>query len=420
MPPGGFASFESMTPLSRGRDDELHKIIHEMETKLTDSMSKKCSTAEAHESCTECQSVHYDKATATFHLHFRENASPVSVPSWVMRDLCMCSECWNPVSNQRDLPHMLKGPPPMAESVTKLPGELRVTWSDGHLSEYKLPTLRRLLRQEKLPEEKLWDSNLKQQPPAMQYNHLFEPEGVRELATQVLTHGFCVVRGVPLEKTVADDIGHLIGHKRPTSMYGPDFMLTVEPPDSNMNDSSLSDIEILHHTDGCYLQQPPSLQVLLCFDPGRQGTGVSSLIDGFAIADEIRLLSPSAFKVLAERPVEYHFQDDRHQLLAEHQVIQVDAAGKVVCVNWNNYDRAALPSDPEHYEAMQLWDQMVQDEARWHVDFQLQKGEMLIFDNRRLLHARKGRLGENSTRALYSFYLDDKVVGALRFPQPLR
>lgn len=331
----------------------------------------------------------------------------------VLRDLCQCPQCWNGQTQQRHGAFFY--PESAAASVSRAAEALHIQWSDGHRSEFSSEVLRHFLEPpEPLPPKELWTSSVKF--VTLAYDELSRAEGVRSFALQLHTLGLGLLSHVPISKEATRQVGGLLGSVRATTMYGADYEVRVRPEG---NDSSFSGAPILHHTDGCYLKERPSLQLLHCMEPGAPGTGVSSLIDGLAVARELRASRPQVFQQLL-KPVAYHFRDKHHLLHQEHPVIELDSGGEPKTISWNNYDRAALPSDPAQRDALKLWTEMLQDE-RWHADFQLEKGDLMVFDNTRLLHARKVQLAPHSARYYYGFYLDsNNIANAIRFPQPLQ
>jgi len=289
---------------------------------------------------------------------------------------------------------------------------LHVEWEDGHSSRYEGAKLGFLLGREQLPARKLWDSSL--DVVRQDYHELFAREGVQRFASRIHSLGFAIIRGVPLSKHTVGRVGELVGCKRPLSMYGNEWEMPGFPASS---DTASSAEEILHRTDGCYLSQIPELQVLHCMQPGAASEGVCSLVDGFAVAADLRRRAPEAFACLTSGEVAYQFQDERRALFAKHPVIRL-YGGEVASIAWNNYDRASLPADPAMVDALLQWDSSLGDH-RWHLEFMLQKGDLLVMDNHRLLHAQKGALQPQSPRHHYGFYLDSSVHSAMRLPQPL-
>eukprot|EP00443_Scrippsiella_acuminata_P021257 CAMPEP_0115256070 /NCGR_PEP_ID=MMETSP0270-20121206/46052_1 /TAXON_ID=71861 /ORGANISM="Scrippsiella trochoidea, Strain CCMP3099" /LENGTH=764 /DNA_ID=CAMNT_0002671703 /DNA_START=49 /DNA_END=2343 /DNA_ORIENTATION=- len=362
-----------------------------------------------------CRLVHsasFNADLGSFELRLHQEAKPLQAPALVLRDLCQCETCWDPHSHQRKSARVPTEESPRVNTISTSPVGMQVLWADGHASRYETSFLQRFLQQESnLPRPRLWNRTSLPQPPQVPYAELVEASGVQSLAHQLHVHGICVLRDAPTTADTAETVGDLLGAKRATSMFGTVWDLRVGELD---NDSAYSLEEIEHHTDGCYLPQRPPLQLFHCIQPGAEGTGVSSLIDGFAVAQELRRRDKTAYEALTKHLISYQFRDERHDISAEHPVLQLNLRGELVAVHWNNYDRATLPSDPSLLKAMQLWDSLLQDES-WHLDVPLQRGDMLIIDNLRLLHARKGRLRPGTPRHFYGFYLD----APLRTPRAL-
>lgn len=312
------------------------------------------------------------------------------------------------------------GQPPGVDSISALDAGLQVVWSDGHVSSYSTSELRRLLRRHgsELPEPISWDRDTLPAPPEVQFAALADASGTQTFAKQIHTYGFAVLRGVPLTTAASDAVGELLGAKWTTSMYGTNWEVKIEAR-SVGQDSAYGTDELMHHTDGNYLPHRAPMQLFHCFQPGAPGTGVSSIIDGFALAYELRRRSEKAYDVLTKQTLSYQYQDSKHDISAEHPVLQLNSRGDLVAVNWNNHDRATMPTDPDLIEAMRLWDTLLQEE-RWHLDFALQTGDLLVFDNLRLMHARKGPLDPGSPRHFVGFYLDNGVAGAIHKPRALQ
>ena len=234
----------------------------------------------------------------------------------------------------------------------------------------------------------------------------------------VSSFGFALVKNVPTRCEATDELARLVGVKDHRVMFGPDWHEKVEP--GSLNDSAYSRAEIMPHTDGTYTQSPPHLQLLHCWQDDPNG-GVSGLIDGFSVAEELRKACPEAFNTLATEEVSYHFHDGTYALYTRHPVLRMDSQGELIQVTWNNLDRASLPTSLALRHALQQWDQILHDyKARWEIRFQLQAGDLLLFDNLRLMHARYGVLDAASRRHLYGFYMhSDGLWGSRLLPKKL-
>jgi len=135
------------------------------------------------------------------------------------------------------------------------------------------------------------------------------------------------------------------------------------------------------------------------------------LVDGFKLAEEIRRRNAEHFHILSSVPIPYHYTDNDHKFLNRNIPFIVDPeTGKVIRVHFNNTDR--LPFDHacvkkmqqlgesdstrsvlKLYEAFQTFLQTMKDEALEY-QFRLEPGRALLFNNHRVLHARKAFTGE--------------------------
>ena len=117
------------------------------------------------------------------------------------------------------------------------------------------------------------------------------------------------------------------------------------------------------------------------------------LADGFAIASHLRESDPESFDFLTHVPmVSRRFHPGEMDLRSQRPVISVDFEGRLQGVGYA--ERSAMPLDlPEEmiepaYRALGAWLRLTRDE-RFSVKFLLQPGDLLVFDNQRVLHGRE-------------------------------
>ena len=159
------------------------------------------------------------------------------------------------------------------------------------------------------------------------------------------------------------------------------------------------------HMDLAYYESPPGIQLLHCleFSPEVVG-GESIFFDTFVLAELLRQRSPAAFEVMTRVPAT--FQTDHMQ--REHPaqmyytrphiaVSGTDHRGlpMVSAVFWAPPFEGTLQAAPEdvepYYEAYDAFDALMRDPdvaAEWRVRFRLEAGEVVTFNQRRLLHGR--------------------------------
>ncbi|CAN0368975.1 unnamed protein product, partial [Scytosiphon promiscuus] len=82
-------------------------------------------------------------------------------------------------------------------------------------------------------------------------------------------------------------------------------------------------------------------QVFNCVVRAENG-GTSTYIDGFAVAERLRLESPAAFDFFSRTSLVYQCFDEGCHYVAEGPIFRLGAHGHVIQVRHNDYDRAPL------------------------------------------------------------------------------
>jgi gamma-butyrobetaine dioxygenase len=214
----------------------------------------------------------------------------------------------------------------------------------------------------------------------------------------VLRNGFVLLRGVPTRPGTVLEVAETFGFVRETN-YGRLFDVRVVDSPNNL---AFTSRPIAPHTDNPYRDPVPTLQLLHCLENAADG-GDTTLVDGFAVAARLRAEDPEAFEVLTKTPVTFSFSDAATFLTAFRPIIDVDPAGRIREVRINN--RSMQPGrehGPEFYRAYRAFRTLLTESQ---VAFRLTPGDCLLFDNTRILHARKGFSAAGS-RHLQGCYAD--------------
>jgi alpha-ketoglutarate-dependent taurine dioxygenase len=133
--------------------------------------------------------------------------------------------------------------------------------------------------------------------------------------------------------------------------------------------------------------------------------GTSLFVDAFAAAETLRTTHPADFTRLATTPVPFHYITDGRHLHYARPTIILDPAGsgdgaehpRVTAVSYSPPFQAPLPRDtpPEFYDALARFARLVEAHTAVY-SHQLREGEAVVFDNRRMLHARTAFQGRKS------------------------
>jgi gamma-butyrobetaine dioxygenase len=194
---------------------------------------------------------------------------------------------------------------------------------------------------------------------------------------------------------------------------------------SNAKNVAYTDVHLGFHMDLLYMQQPPRLQLLHCLRASEKG-GVSLFSDSYRAMQQLYDLDQSAFRALVETPVNFHYDNDNHHYFRSRRTFQLregitelpENSEKIwtymEAVNWappfqapfnhTEGDVAFAKSVREWHEAAQTFRDLTEMNNSVYRR-QMQPGVCVIFDNRRVLHARTAFAG--GERWLRGAYLDD-------------
>ncbi len=228
-------------------------------------------------------------------------------------------------------------------------------------------------------------------------------------------YGLAVLSGVPTDPGTVLTVGRALGFVRVTN-YGDLFDVRNEPQPENL---AYSSIGLPLHTDNPYREPCPTVQLLHCLQPAAEG-GASILTDGFEAARRLGHDDPEAFALLTRTPVRFRFHSADHgtegtsgvDLQAVRSIIEVDATGEVVAVNVNHRSMEAPAPGPgvdDFYRAYGRFCGLL-DHPDLVVELTMEAGQLIVFDNRRVLHARTA-FNTASARHLQGCYID---IDALR------
>ena len=226
-------------------------------------------------------------------------------------------------------------------------------------------------------------------------------------AAAVTGYGLAVVEGVATEPGTVLDVAAPLGYVRVTN-FGDLFDVRTEAQPENL---AYTSVGLPLHTDNPYRDPCPTVQLLHCLQPAESG-GASILADGFEAAERLRAADPAAFDTLATTPVRFRFHGDAVDLQAVRTIIELEPGGEVVAVNVNHRSMEAPPPGPgieDFYRAYELFNLLVAD-PDLVFELTLAAGDLIVFDNRRVLHARTA-FDTSSARHLQGCYID---IDALR------
>jgi gamma-butyrobetaine dioxygenase len=287
------------------------------------------------------------------------------------------------------------------------PGVFKVKFSDGHEASFEAAEL---LTEAALapnshdcPSLRLWDGTLADLPRARWRLEPSEAE-LSAWLESFLTLGFVIFEGVPSEPGMVLKVGSVFGFTRETN-FGALFNVRSTP---DANDLAYTSIALDPHTDNPYRRPVPGIQLLHCLVNETRG-GLSTLVDGFAVAAALRARQPQAFEILASTPVRFKYIDTATELTASAPPIELDVSGEVQAIHFSPRLDFVPLFTPErldaYYRARQLFDHMLRA-PDFEIRFLLKSGDLVMFDNCRLLHGRTAFDPAEGLRHLQGCYID--------------
>jgi len=287
------------------------------------------------------------------------------------------------------------------------PGVFRVRFSDGHDASFKAEEL---LAEAALapashdcPPPRLWNGTLKDLPRVRWRTEPSERELFSWLDS-FLTLGFVIFEGVPASPGSVLKVGARFGFTRETN-FGALFDVRSTP---DATDLAYTSRALDPHTDNPYRAPVPGIQLLHCLVNETSG-GLSTLVDGFAVAQALRAEEPEAFEILSTTPVRFKYIDADTELTASAAPIELDVTGALKAIHFSpRLDFVPLFSPQQlgaYYRARQLFDHRLRA-PDYEIRFLLNSGDLVMFDNCRLLHGRTGFDPAEGLRHLQGCYID--------------
>lgn len=359
-----------------------------------------------------------------------------------LRDNCQCSKCIHPDNKQKltDSASLDINIRPKGFRINE-EGQLHIEWPDEngdvHSSYFEphwlykygrsfaMDTFDSGYEHIHLPNIELWDRvAIWRNIPEISYREVMETNhGLRSWLEMIYKYGVAIMRNVPCKK---DEIINVVNHFAyvKTTIWGQTFDVICEPIQSDPSHLAYTGMYLEHHTDMNYREKSPGLQMLHCLkanDPKENGINVggkSFFVDGFYIANWLRDTHPAAFHILSSTPVKFAIKSHSMNYSQTIPVICVDKDGEVQEIHYNNRTMAPLQV-PSHlvmpfYHAYQLMANKMREES-CQLSFHMVPGDLVAFNNRRVLHGRTSFDPTKITRHLQGCYVDiDEVFTRYR------
>jgi gamma-butyrobetaine dioxygenase len=332
-------------------------------------------------------------------------------PLW-LRSECACPECRSRVTLERTFDHfrLPLGLTPTAVGATA-EGALRVVWPpDGHVSLFDPGWLWSKSRRHSPPAAPVsWGAERATALPVFEHAGIMSDDRALHAWLVALRDvGLALVRGVPREPGEVDRIARRISLPRDTN-FGVVFDV-ITKVDANSN--AYTSIELPGHVDLPTREYQPGFQFFHCLE-NRAAGGESTYVDGFALAEHLRLEHPDSYRLLCETPIGFRFYDRVSDYAWRAPVIGLGPDGQPREIRFNPWLTEPLEAAPERfarvYGALRRFDELARD-PRFQIRIRLDAGTMSAFDNRRVLHGRAAFDERGGRRHFQGCYVEREEV----------
>lgn len=333
-------------------------------------------------------------------------ARSVDVPALWLRERCQDPANLDPDTQQRLFdPHRL--PDDLVLVRVERTGEdrVRLAFSDGYCGEYELTRLAdELDRDGDLPPEISWRADLSLAKVSVDGRGLDSDEVRLTAVATFLTHGLVIIRNLSGEPGCILEVAARFGHVRETN-FGRLFEVYSRP---GSNDLAYRTVPLGAHTDNPYREPVPGVQLLHCLVNETTG-GWSTLVDSLSVAEALEQEDPEGLQLLASTPVRFRFVDANEELIEQRPMVQRDVSGRMTGVHYSpRLDYLPLldaATTRLFQRARRRLSELFAD-SRFELRFPLGAGELMMFNNSRVLHGRTAYDPNEGRRHLQGCYID--------------
>jgi gamma-butyrobetaine dioxygenase len=258
-----------------------------------------------------------------------------------------------------------------------------------------------------------WDSTLKDIKNFRYQDNFFESKEMYDLLVSFYKYGFVVIKNIPTENNFIVKFANSIGSVRRTN-FGEYFDVKSKP---NPNDLAYTSLALAPHTDNPYRNPVPCIQLLHCIVSEVSG-GLSTLVDGYTVTEDLKNENPDFYKILSEVKVKFKFIDKDVVLEDWSELIKLNDDKSLKQIRFSpRLDFVPILEKEKldlYYRARKKLSEMYNSD-KYRIEFKLEEKDLIMMDNYRLLHGRTAYKTSEGNRFLQGCYIDyDSTEGKLR------
>ena len=319
--------------------------------------------------------------------------APCRVPAVWLRDNCGCLMCGRRDSGTRFSNLITDRAQHLIVEAAVSEGKVSLRWADGHQTDYDLRwLLGPTLAVEMSPNP--WKAGFVVRRITAHEGRL-AADSFEALHLALQHAGVAIVEqvgGYDATEAFANQLGYIRRTHFP-------LVTDLKPREAG---SHIADypVAIAPHSDESYRESPIELNLFHCIRPADFG-GETLLVDGLWCARELQRTKPESHDYLTKTRIRHERLAAGQLLVSEKPALHYDTLGRLLCVRLNERTMSRVGLDcsniVELYRHLEeLFKIAYSEQAR--VVCRLRPGEVLVLDNRRVLHGRTEFAGERLLR----------------------
>ena len=292
--------------------------------------------------------------------------------------------------------------------------KLNIIFSDGESGIFIIENLLKEINQyDVIPNKVAWQASLLNLP----YHNYESFRDSSDLTINMLKDfhslGFVIITDLSKNEGTVISFAESLGPIRSTN-FGKYFDVISKP---NPNDLAYTSLGLSAHTDNPYRKPIPGIQLLHCIVNQVVG-GDSTLVDGLAVADYLRKNEKNYFDILTSTDVLFRFTDKDVILENWGKLIELDSKKYFKQIRFSGRLDYVPALDPKElsvfFKARKRLYELCASK-NFAINFRLNSGSLIMFDNHRLLHGRTKYDPSSGHRHLQGCYIEhDATEGKLR------
>ncbi|VVC38057.1 Domain of unknown function DUF971,TauD/TfdA-like domain [Cinara cedri] len=341
-----------------------------------------------------------------------------------LRNNCQCPGCTSAESGFRKqvIRDLRFRSAPVDFEITSDSNTLYVKWDDGHESTYDLQWLLERRFNEgrqregyqllQLQQVKWTAKSFATMFRSFEYEDVINSDDILLQWLETLTvYGISIVKGCGLGHDRVKELAGRVAFLKRTQ-YGETFKVEVNSDATNL---AYRSTYLQLHTDLPYYEYAPGVILLHCIIQPECSGGESEVADGLSVCESLKKINADHYDTLSTVPVRWidRGHDGGYSFHNVHlaPVICEDGHGQIKRINFSEPHRDS--KFPTSINNVHLWYDAIEQFVKIAYDkkvlstFKMKPGEILTFDNHRVLHGRKAYEG---SRLLIGGYLDWDLI----------